>query len=67
MADSISVERFRANDLLVTMKPDMTHVTDADRAVEAAIRGGLADSRPRDAILGEEFGSDAGQIGRAHV
>ncbi|MBC7517367.1 MAG: histidinol phosphatase [Microbacteriaceae bacterium] len=56
MADSISSDRFRANDLLVTMKPDMTHVTDADKAVEAAIRGGLADSRPDDAILGEEFG-----------
>ena len=58
MADSISTERFRANDLLVTMKPDMTHVTDADRAVEAAIRGGLADSRPLDGILGEEFGGE---------
>ncbi|MBC7725927.1 MAG: histidinol phosphatase [Burkholderiaceae bacterium] len=58
MADSISSDRFRANDLLVSMKPDMTHVTDADRAVEAAIRGALADSRPDDLILGEEFGSD---------
>lgn len=56
MADAVSLDRFRANDLLVTMKPDMTHVTDADRAVEAAIRGGLADSRPADGILGEEFG-----------
>ena len=55
MADSISSKRFRANDLLVTMKPDMTYVTDADKAVESAIRGGLADSRPHDAILGEEF------------
>ncbi len=60
MADSVASERFRANDLLVTMKPDMTHVTDADRAVEAAIRGGLADSRPHDGILGEEFGDDGG-------
>ena len=58
MADSISSKRFRANDLLVTMKPDMTHVTDADKAVESAIRGGLADSRPHDAILGEEFGDE---------
>lgn len=58
MADEISSDRFRANDLLVTMKPDMTHVTDADKAVESAIRGGLADSRPGDAVLGEEFGGD---------
>ncbi len=57
MADAISIDRFRAHDLLVTMKPDMTHVTDADKAVEAALRGGLADSRPRDGILGEEFGA----------
>lgn len=60
MADSISSERYRANDLLVTMKPDMTHVSDADQAVEAAIRGGLADSRPNDGILGEEFGTESG-------
>ncbi|WP_328796073.1 inositol monophosphatase family protein [Marisediminicola senii] len=68
MADSIAIDRFRANDLLVTMKPDMTHVTDADKAVEAAIRGGLADSRPGDSILGEEFGGDAvaaGSVGAA--
>jgi histidinol-phosphatase len=63
MADSISSERFRANDLLVTMKPDMTHVTDADKAVEAAIRGGLADSRPDDAVLGEEFEAEQGATG----
>jgi len=60
MADSISLERFRANDLLVTMKPDMTHVSDADKAVEAALRGALADSRPGDGILGEEFGTETG-------
>ncbi|MEY2849815.1 MAG: Histidinol-phosphatase [Actinomycetota bacterium] len=57
MADAISIDRFRSHDLLVTMKPDMTEVTDADRAVEAALRGGLADSRPADGILGEEFGA----------
>ena len=65
MADAISTDRFRANDLLVTMKPDMTHVTDADKAVESAIRGGLADSRPDDAVLGEEFGASADAAGTA--
>lgn len=64
MADSISIDRFKANDLLVTMKPDMTHVSDADKAVEAAIRGGLADSRPDDGILGEEFGTETGESSR---
>ncbi|CAN5259863.1 histidinol-phosphatase [soil metagenome] len=57
MADAISLDRFGANDLMVTMKPDLTHVTDADRAVESALVAAIADSRPGDAILGEEFGS----------
>ncbi|HEY8912824.1 inositol monophosphatase family protein [Lacisediminihabitans sp.] len=61
MADAISMDRFRANDLAVSMKPDMTHVTDADRAVEAAIRAALRDSRPHDSVLGEEFGEVLGE------
>lgn len=56
-ADQISAARFRSADLVVTTKPDMTPVSDADRAVETAIRAGLATERPDDAILGEEFGS----------
>jgi histidinol-phosphatase len=63
MADAISMDRFRANDLAVAMKPDMTHVTDADKAVEAAIRGALHDSRPADSVLGEEAGEQAGAEG----
>jgi len=57
MADAISLDRFGANDLAVTMKPDMTHVTDADKAVESALIAAISDSRPGDAILGEEFGT----------
>lgn len=56
-ADTISHERFRASDLVVTMKPDMTHVTDADKAVETAIRVRVAASRPGDSIYGEEYGT----------
>ena len=56
MADEVSLDRFRATDLVVTTKPDMTPVSDADRAVELALRAGILDSRPGDAILGEEFG-----------
>ncbi|RFA11218.1 histidinol phosphatase [Subtercola boreus] len=59
-ADAISADRFRALDLVVEQKPDRTPVTDADRAVERAIRDGLARERPGDAILGEEFGEDPG-------
>jgi histidinol-phosphatase len=59
-ADAISIDRFRAVDLEVTTKPDRTPVTDADRAVEHVIREGLAEARPRDGILGEEFGTEPG-------
>ncbi|HTZ44930.1 MAG TPA: histidinol-phosphatase [Jatrophihabitans sp.] len=56
-ADAITLARFRASDLRVQNKPDLTLVTDADRAVEQAIRQRLAAVRPADALLGEEFGS----------
>ncbi len=56
-ADAISLGRFRAQDLHVETKPDLTPVTDADRAVEDSIRTTLSRSRPRDAMLGEEFGA----------
>lgn len=55
-ADSISMARFRANDLRVESKPDLTPVSDADTAVEQALRSTLARARPRDSVLGEEFG-----------
>jgi histidinol-phosphatase len=49
--------RFRARDLVVDTKPDLTPVTEADRAVEEMIRDRLARERPGDAVLGEEFGA----------
>jgi histidinol-phosphatase len=55
-ADSISTARFRAVDRTVESKPDMTPVSDADTAVERALRATLARTRPRDAVLGEELG-----------
>jgi histidinol-phosphatase len=55
-ADAISLPRFTADDLQVTAKPDLTPVSDADLAVEDAIRSMLAAERPGDAIVGEEFG-----------
>ncbi|WP_423924225.1 inositol monophosphatase family protein [Frigoribacterium sp. 2-23] len=57
-ADAISTERFRSADLHVTLKPDRTHVTDADQAVERAIRAGIAAERPDDTFYGEEYGDD---------
>ncbi len=55
-ADAISLGRFRATDLLVETKPDLTPVTEADRAVETAIRERLVVERPDDGIVGEELG-----------
>lgn len=54
-ADAISLPRFRSG-LAVEVKPDLTPVTEADRAVETELRRILADERPDDAILGEEQG-----------
>lgn len=59
-ADDISVSRFQSADLVVETKPDMTPVSDADRAVEQALRDLLGKHRPEDAIHGEEFGSTDG-------
>ena len=56
-ADALSMARFKALDLAVETKPDLTPVTDADRDVEAGIRRTLAKARTRDAILGEEEGA----------
>ncbi len=56
-ADSITMTRFRALDLHVMSKPDLTPVTDADHAVEESIRRTLSRTRSRDAVLGEEQGS----------
>src|SRR3954468_15241042 len=62
-ADSISMARFRALDLKVDSKPDLTPVSDADTAVEKAIRATLARARPRDAVLGEEVGASEAAAG----
>ncbi len=55
-ADAITLARFRALDLQVAAKPDLTPVSDADLAVEETIRALLAQARPDDAVLGEEHG-----------
>ncbi len=57
-ADLIAIDRYRSRDLDVQLKPDRSQVTDADTRVEKVIREHLAQARPDDAILGEEFGTD---------
>ena len=67
LADAISLDRYQAQDLVITTKPDNTPVTDADRAVETAIREALATHRHTDGLVGEEFGSDKGTSSRYWV
>jgi histidinol-phosphatase len=55
-ADTITSGRFGAVDLIVETKPDLTPVSDADRATEESLRARLSDVRPDDAVWGEEFG-----------
>jgi histidinol-phosphatase len=63
LADSISLPRFGSSDLVVETKPDLTPVTEADRAVEQALRDRIASSRPGEAVIGEEFGDDGAGAG----
>ena len=66
-ADAITTARFRARDLEVASKPDRTPVTDADTAVEDAVRELLAASRPGDGIAGEERGGAGWSSGRTWI
>ena len=63
-ADSLTTTRFKALDLHVMSKPDLTPVTDADQAVEEGIRRTLSRVRSRDAITGEEQGSSGNSARR---
>lgn len=66
VADEISLARFRSGSLEISTKPDASHVTDADLAVERALRHVLAAERPDDGIHGEEYGT-AGSIDRQWI
>lgn len=58
LADSISMARFRARDLIVDKKADFSPVTEADRDVEQRLRTRIAQAFPDHAIVGEEYGVD---------
>ena len=62
VADALTLPRFGAADLRVETKPDLTPVTDADRAVERALRERIAAERPGEGVLGEEEGDDGGVV-----
>jgi histidinol-phosphatase len=57
-ADALTLRRFRATDLVVETKPDLTPVSDADRDVERLCRDRLATHRPADSVVGEEEGGE---------
>jgi histidinol-phosphatase len=62
-ADAIALRHFRRADLRVEEKPDLSPVTEADRAIEAAARALVRQRHPELAILGEEEGGQAGADG----
>jgi histidinol-phosphatase len=64
LSDAITMSRFRAHDLQVATKPDLTPVSEADEAVERTIIDRVA-SFSEHAVLGEEFGT-AGAESAAH-
>ena len=53
--ERVTMGRFRATDLDVSAKPDLSLVSDADTSAEELIRSQLKRTRPRDAVEGEEF------------
>jgi len=61
-ADAATLPRFRALDLRVETKPDLTPVSEADRAAEQAIRALVAERRDGEGVLGEELGDDGGDV-----
>jgi histidinol-phosphatase len=63
VADRITLARFRAEDLIVETKPDLTPVSEADTAVERALRERLAEVRPDDSVMGEEYGASTATDG----
>jgi len=54
-ADTLTHGRYRALDLAIETKADLTPVTEADRAVEQSLRERIARERG-EAVAGEEFG-----------
>lgn len=66
LADKLALARFGACDLQVEQKPDLSPVTETDRAIERALRERIAAERPGDSVLGEEAGT-SGEGGRRWI
>lgn len=59
-ADGIARSAFR-RDLQITTKPDRTFVTQADQGIERAIRARIQAAYPEHGLVGEEYGTEAGE------
>ena len=59
-ADGIARAAFR-RDLDITTKPDRTFVTQADTAIERAIRARILAAYPDHGLVGEEYGTEAAE------
>jgi len=63
-ADAVTLGYFRSLDLRVDAKPDLTPVSEADRAAEEAVRSAVAASGRGEGVLGEEAGEGGGGAAR---
>ena len=59
-ADAIARGAFR-RDLEISTKPDRTFVTQADQGIERAIRARILAAYPDHGLVGEEYGTEAGE------
>ena len=58
-ADALARAAFR-RDLRISTKPDRTFVTETDTGIERAIRTRIAAAHPEHGLVGEEYGTEAG-------
>lgn len=65
-ADAISMASFR-RAISIEAKPDATFVTEADTAVERAIRERISDRFPGHGLVGEEYGEALSDSGRRWI
>ena len=65
-ADTISLASFRRH-LKIQAKPDLSFVTEADTAVERAVRSLITSRFPGHGLVGEEYGEEASDSGRRWI
>lgn len=66
-AAGAAIRPFFRKPFAMEAKADLSPVTEADRAAEAAMRAILAGERPDDGVIGEEYGADRPDAERVWV